>query len=59
MPYISDRRDGLNHTAGNLKLPTPEDDPVEIVARKALIPCVEALVDDIDDCWGDGESVLV
>lgn len=46
VPYIRDLRDGLdpNHALDDLKLPSPADDLVEVVAKKAAIQCVEALV---------------
>ena len=59
VPYISDLRDGLNHALDYLKLPSRAYDPVENVGIKAVIPCVEALVEDLDNRWGYGEGVLV
>lgn len=40
---------GLNHTLDGLKLPAPADNPVEIVAGKAMVPCVETHVEDLDN----------
>lgn len=37
VPYISDIRDGLNYALDDLKLSVSEDDPVEIVTRRAVI----------------------
>ena len=48
VPYIGDLRDRLNHASDYLKLPAPVDKPVEIAAKKAVIPCVEALIEDFD-----------
>ena len=44
--YISDLRDELNHASDHLQLPAPPHDPVRIAVMKAVIPCVEALVED-------------
>ena len=58
MPYIIDLLDGLNHALGDLKLAASADGPVEIAVRKAEILCMEALVEDFDNCWGDGEGTV-
>lgn len=49
----------MNHALDYLELSTPTDDPVEITAKKAAIPYVEGLVEDFDNRWGGGESILV
>lgn len=50
--YINDIQDGLNNALNYLKLPVPADDPVKITTRKAVVPCVEALAEDLDNRWG-------
>lgn len=59
VPCISGLQNRLNHALENLKLPAPGDDPVEIVAKKTVIPCVEALVEDFDIRAGNSEIALV
>lgn len=49
MLYISDFQNGLKNVLDYLKPPAPADDPVEIVTRKNVIPCVEELVEDLDN----------
>ena len=58
VPSVSGFHDGLNHALEDLKLPAPADDPVDIMERKLMIPCVEAVVEEFDNRSGDGESVL-
>ena len=49
VPYTSDLRDGLNHALNYLMPPAPADDPVEIAAKRAVIPCVKALVETVGE----------
>lgn len=59
MLYISGLRDRLKYTSAYLEMPAPADDPVELAAKKAVIPSVEALAEDFNNRWGDGKIVLI
>ena len=59
VPYIRDLRDGLNNALDFLTLPAPADDPVEITARKAAVPCVEDPCRNFDGRCRNGENILV
>ena len=49
VPYISDLEDGLNHASDYLKLLAPANDPVEIATKRAMIPCVNALIETVGE----------
>ena len=57
-PHIYDFREGLNKALVNFRESAPADSSNKPVARSAVVPCVEALVESFSNRWGSGKNVL-
>ena len=57
VPHIYDLRRGPNQAVADLKLCAPAEDPVEIAARRAVVPYVEALIEDFHNLSRDGKNI--